>query len=99
MRVDKVGDPMPASLEEVREVFGFIGEDPGNCWAEVFRQDPGEPTPYLQGWRAMVFTWDGKEVFETCGFETVDALKAALSGAGIPEGDIETNFAIPEVTS
>ena len=90
MKTSTFGDPLPASQAEMNEAFEWNGTDPGNCYAQIEPPNPGELQPHFQGWTASVRSHDGDEIFDTCAFPTEDALREALSGAGIPVEDLET---------
>lgn len=90
MHTNRFGDPKPSSLDEINQAFDWIGANPKSCYAQISPPNPAEEQEHFKGWTAEVFTNDGDEVFDTCGFQTCEDLMAALSSAGVPEAMIET---------
>ncbi len=82
MRRNYFGEPLPATAEEIIQVLDERDLQAEFAQAQIYdAQDEEEP---FRGWVAEISDADtGENRFSTLGFETRDALDAALDAAGI----------------
>lgn len=82
MKRNSFGDPQPASAEEIIQALEEVDLTAEFAQAEIF--DATDEEPPFAGWCAEISDMDtGDNRICTLGFETRQALDAALEAAGI----------------
>ena len=89
MRRDPNNQPLPMDVDEIEAAFEEVGVIPGLSNAVVFESEKPAGQEDAAGWVGIVRYPDtGRQAFVAIGFGTEDAIRDALSDAGVPSQNV-----------